>query len=338
MALVECVPNISEGRDGAKIAAVVDAVRAVKGAAVLHVDSGYDANRTVITFAAAPEAALEAGFALIERASEVIDMREQKGAHPRIGATDVFPFVPLEGATMSQCVDLANELGRLVAEELGIPVFLYEAAASQRERRDLSRIRGGEYEGLESKLTDPAWKPDFGSAKFNARSGATVIGARQFLLAYNVNLDTLDLALAREIAARIREKPESTFASRTHALKDCKAIGWLMPKYSCAQVSMNLTNFPVTGMFAAFNACAEIAREYGCALRGSELVGLVPRAALLAAGREIAAADRTRQPLSESAMIELACCYLGLSQFNAFKPQERIIEEVLLTSSPDLSV
>ena len=280
--IVECVPNISEGRNIKIVDEIVASVRAVGGVRILHVDSGFDANRTVVSFAGDSEAVLEGAFRLIRSAAALIDMRSHEGAHPRIGATDVCPFVPLEGASIEVCIDLACRLGRRVANELHIPVYLYEAAAERAERRSLSNIRRGGYEMLASKLRDPDWLPDFGAA-LNERSGATVIGARNFLIAYNVNLDTPDPVVAAEIAARIRETgrkratPEGMCSSSGGLLKCCKALGWYMKSYGCAQVSINLTNFHVTGLCDAFAACAREAETLGCRVCGSEIIGLVPQ-------------------------------------------------------------
>ncbi|HET6347453.1 MAG TPA: glutamate formimidoyltransferase, partial [Candidatus Krumholzibacteria bacterium] len=260
MKLIECVPNFSEGRDRAVIDAIVAAIAGADGAHMLDVDPGRDTNRTVVTFVAAADRVVEAAFRGIAKAAELIDMSQHHGEHPRMGATDVCPFVPLGTATMDDCVALARVLGERVAKELGIPVYLYEYAATHEDRRSLSSIRTGEYEGLAEKLRDPHWTPDFGAAKMNARSGATVIGARKFLIAYNVNLNTRDKKKASDIALDIREagrkkKDEhgrplrdqnGDFVYESGTLKACKAVGWYIEEYQRAQVSINLTDFDVT--------------------------------------------------------------------------------------------
>ncbi|MFN8389509.1 MAG: glutamate formimidoyltransferase [Bdellovibrionota bacterium] len=334
--LIECVPNISEGRDLTVLDEICAAITRVPGVRLLHVDRGIDANRTVLTFAGSPGAISDAAFEMYRVAAETINMERHHGAHPRIGAVDVCPFVPLDGATLEDCVGLARALGERVAASLKLPVYLYEAAASLPERMNLANIRRGEYESLPQKLSDPKWAPDFGEAKLNPRFGATVIGARNFLLAYNVSLNTVDTAAASEIAARIRESGRGADANARRIpgrLKSCKAIGWYMPAYGCAQVSMNLTDFQVTGLFDAFRECAREAGSMGLRATGSELIGLVPKAALVEAGRSILRATSAGDITEEAELIRLAVSFLGLSQFNEFKPDERIIER-LLDASP----
>lgn len=322
--LIECVPNISEGRDFAKVERIVDALAKVKGVFVLHVDSGADANRSVITFAGEPDAVEEGAFQLIQAASREIDMREQKGAHPRIGATDVVPFIPLKDATMADCVAIAKRLGKRTAKELKIPVYLYEEAASAPPRRNLATVRQGEYEGLRAKLNDPEWKADFGGKSFNERAGAVIIGARKFLIAFNVNLNTSDVLIARRIAAAVRTSGAVRDNVRVPGrLAACKAIGWHMPSFNCAQVSMNLYDIERTGLHEAFTACAEEAGKLGVKVTGSELIGLVPKIALLACGKMLTASS------DEGVLLTRAVEFLGLESFKPFKLDDRVIEFVL---------
>lgn len=348
--IVECVPNISEGRDRLKIDTIAAAAGSADGVRVLDVDAGMDTNRTVITLAGVPEAVLEGAFRLFEAASKVIDMRSHSGAHPRIGAVDVCPFVPVSGVTMEECVDLARRLGRRVAQELDVPVYLYEAAASSPGRKSLGVIRKGEYEGLAEKVKQPEWKPDFGRAEFNAKFGAAVIGARPFLIAYNVNLKTPDKKMAHEIAQAIRESGRPKRDSSGKPLKDkdgntisepgrfkkCAAVGWFIETYGCAQVSINLTDFKITGMHDVYDACEEEAARLGVEVSGSELIGLVPRQALLDSGRHYLKKNGGFPAASDSDLIATAVRSLGLSDLSPFKPEERIIEEKLKVRGGEL--
>lgn len=340
MRLVECVPNISEGRRPEVYETAAKAAASVPGVTVLNVDPGAETNRTVITFVGEPEAVLEGAFRLAARAVELIDMSAHHGAHPRIGAVDVVPFVPISGVTMDDCAALARRLGERVGNELGIPVYLYEHAASNPARRNLADVRAGEYEGLTEKLKDRAWKPDFGPASFVERSGATVIGARKFLVAFNVNLNTLDKRLATRVALDVREKGRIRRDEHGQPvldatgnplwdpglLKSVKAVGWVIPEFGCAQISMNLTDLDVTPLHVAFDTCDERARERGLRVTGSELVGLVPKSALLAAGRHYLRQMDRSVGLPESSLIHVAMRTLGLSEVKAFDPAERVIE------------
>ncbi len=340
MKLVECVPNISDGRRPEVYEAVARAAASVPGVTVLNVDPGAETNRTVITFVGEPEAVLEGAFRVASKAVELIDMAEHRGAHPRIGAVDVVPFVPVAGITMDECADLARRLGGRVGTELGIPVYLYEFAASSPNRRNLAEIRTGEYEGLADKLKSPDWRPDFGPAKLVPRSGATVIGARKFLVAFNINLNTLDKRLATRVALDVREKGRMRRDEHGQPvldakgnpvwdpgiLKSVKAVGWVIPEFGCAQISMNLTDLDVTPLHIAFDTCDERARERGLRVTGSELVGLIPKAALLAAGRHYLAQMGRSTGVPERALIHLAMRTLGLSEVKAFDPSERVIE------------
>ncbi len=334
--IVECVPNFSEGRDPGVVKRIAEAITGVPGVKFLSAEPDKDYNRTVVTFVGEPENVLEAAFRATARAAELIDMTRHSGEHPRLGATDVVPFVPVAGVTMEDCVSLARRFGERVAGELGIPVYLYEEAASRPERKNLATIRKGEYEGLRAKLADPAWVPDFGRTDFNARSGATVTGARSFLIAYNVNLSTADVAVASEIAARVREsgrvKKDDTGAAVLDAngnkvvipgtLRAVKAMGVLLEAHSIAQVSMNLVNFAVTPPHAAFEEVAAQARSLGVQATGSEIVGLTPRDALLLAGRHYAAGAS----MSDEQLLDLAIERLGLSQLEPFDRRKKIIE------------
>ncbi len=337
--LVECVPNFSEGRDIATIDAIAGAIRAVEGVRLLNVEPNGDYNRTVVTFVGHPDGVVEAAFQATRVAAELIDMRRHTGGHPRIGAADVVPFVPISGVTMDDCVKLANRYGLRVGEELNVPVYLYEEAARVPQRRNLATVRKGEYEGLAAKLADPEWRPDYGEPAMNERSGATVTGARTFLIAYNVNLATDSQPVAHEIALRIREsgRPmrgddgqivrDSAGKSITipGSLKSVKAMGVLLEKHHIAQVSINLTNYEITPPHAAFEQVAVEAKKLGTQATGSEIVGLTPRTALLVAGRHYA----NGREMTEEAFIALAIERLGLSQLEPFDPKKKIIEYML---------
>jgi len=346
--LVECVPNFSEGNDRGVIDAIVDAIASVEGAHVLDVDPGRDTNRTVVTFVASLDRAAEAAFRGISKAAELIDMSKHRGQHPRMGATDVCPFVPLGTTTMDECVALARELGARVGKELAIPVYLYEYAATHDDRRNLATIRAGEYEGLPEKLANPHWKPDFGPAKMNARAGATVIGARKFLIAYNVNLNTRDKKKANEIAFAIREQGRKKrdahgqfvrdmngdFVFDPGTLKACKAVGWYIDEYQRAQVSINLTDFDVTPPHVAFEECARQAAERGLRATGSELVGLVPLAAMRRAGQFYLEKQGASIGVPEPMLVETAIQSLGLRELGGFDPMQKIIEYRVANESP----
>lgn len=339
-ALVECVPNFSEGRDRAVLDAIAREIEGVDGVRLLDVDPGADTNRTVVTFVGPPGPVAEAAFRAIRCASERIDMSKHKGAHPRMGATDVCPFVPVSGITMEECAEIARRVGERVGRELAIPVYLYEHAASRPERRSLADIRVGEYEGLDAKLRDPVWKPDFGPATFHARAGATVIGAREFLIAYNVNLNTRDRKLANEIALSIRETgrlakdadgrtvldENGNPLRRAGLLKAIRAVGWYIDEYGCAQVSINLLDYNVTPVHAAFDACVAEAAKLGLRVTGSELVGLIPLEAVLQAGRHYLATQRKSTGVPESELVHVAVQSLGLASLTPFDPAKKIIE------------
>ena len=340
MKIVECVPNISEGRDPEVYNAVAQAAAAVPGVKLLDVDPGFETNRTVITFVGEPEAVLEGAYQLVVAARGLIDMRTHHGAHGRMGAVDVCPFVPVAGATMDDCVELANRLGRRVGDELSLPVFLYEFAATRPERQSLAAIRKGEYEALERKLEDPDFAPDYGPAVFVPEFGAMVTGARKFLVAYNVNLNVSDKRWANRVAFDVREMgrtvmgPDGKKVAQPGMLKAVRGMGWYIPEYGCAQVSMNLIDIDVTPVHTAFDACEESARERGLRATGSELVGLVPKSSILAAGRHYLERMGRSQGVPESDIVHTATRSLGLSEVAAFEPGEKIIEDILAPARP----
>ena len=339
--IVECVPNFSEGRDRGIIDQITESIKQVEGVALLDVDPGADTNRTVVTFVGDPESAVEAAFQAIKRASELIDMSKHSGAHARMGATDVCPFIPVSGMSMEDCADLARKLGERVGAELDIPVYLYEFAASSPERQNLATVRAGEYEGLEAKLQDSNWKPDFGEAKFNPRSGATVIGARKFLIAYNINLNTRDRKKATDIALEVREAGRNKRdpvtnkfirdengvpIKRPGKLKAVKAVGWYIDEYNMAQISMNLVDQEVTPIHVAFDEVAKQADLRGLRVSGSELVGLIPLNAMLDAGKYFLKKQNSSTAVSEAELIRIAIQSMGLNEISPFIPEERIIE------------
>lgn len=341
--LIECVPNFSEGRDQNIIRQITGAIESVDGVSLLDVDPGATTNRIVVTFVGDPNAAVEAAFRGIKEAAELIDMRKHKGAHPRMGATDVCPFIPVSNVTWEEAIDCANRLGKRVGEELKIPVYLYEKAAKHESRSNLSVIRSGEYEGFFQKIKQPEWKPDFGPAVFNEKSGATVIGVRDFLVAYNVNLNTKSVRRATSIAFDVREqgrvKTEDGMPSGKPVLdsngepvrvpgmlKHVKAIGWFVKEYGIAQVSMNLTNIEETPLHVAFDACVEAASKRGLRVTGSEIVGMVPKKCLVDAGRYFLRKQRWSQGASEEELIDIAIRSMGLSELKPFEPKEKVIE------------
>lgn len=333
MRIVECVPNFSEGRDRSVIDAIAQSLRDCAGVKLLDVDPGESTNRTVITFVGPPEHMVEAAFQAAATAYRLIDMTKHRGEHPRLGAVDVVPFIPVSGVTMEECVELSRQFGRRVAEELGVPVYLYEEAQPREHRRALRDIRSGEYEGLARRIAQPEWQPDFGAAQFHARSGATVTGARFFLIAYNVNiLGTSNQA--HRLALDIREQgravkgPDGKEVQQPGRFKAVKALGWHLEQFDLAQVSINLDNYRVTPLHAVFEAVREGARELNVGVAGSEIVGLVPLEAILMAadyyiGRE------NLFILDERQKIRLAVDRLGLSSLHPFKPEEKIIEYMI---------
>ena len=341
MKIIECVPNFSEGRDRSVLDALAKAIESVEGTALLDVDAGQDTNRTVFTFVGSPEAVGEAAFRAASAAADRIDMSRHQGAHARIGSMDVCPFVPVGGgATMEDCVEVARVVGARIGEVLAIPVYLYESAATRPERRNLADVRRGEYESLRARFDDPEWAPDFGPASFNERSGATAVGARSFLIAYNVNLNTRDRKLAHDIALDIREKgrakrgpdgamlrdAEGAVIKTPGTLQATKAVGWFMPEFGRAQVSINLVDFEQTAPHEAFEEIRRQASRRGLRVTGSELVGLIPREALLAAGRYYLRAQERSAGLPEPLVVETAITSLGLNDVKPFDPSQRVIE------------
>ncbi len=344
--IIECIPNISEGRDRATINAIAAVVETVQGVMLLDVDPGAATNRTVITFAGEPEAVIEAAFLLIKKAAELIDMRHHKGEHPRQGATDVCPLVPISGVTMDECVALSHRLGERVGKELGIPGYFYEYAAKTPARQNLANNRKGEYENI-GKIETAEWKPDFGSDKVNdtvRKAGITTIGARDFLVAYNVNLNTTSTRRANAIAFDIREAGRVLNDPKTNkplldengvekrvpgTLKYVKGIGWYIPEYGIAQLSLNLTNITKTPVHIAFDEACKKAQERGVRVTGSELVGLIPKQSLLDAADYFLKKQERSLGISEKEKIKIAVKSLGLDDLAPFKPEEKIIEFII---------
>jgi glutamate formiminotransferase / formiminotetrahydrofolate cyclodeaminase len=341
--LIECVPNFSEGRDLTIIKQITDAIESVEGVKLLDVDPGKATNRTVVTFVGEPEKVVQAAFLGIQKACELIDMSKHTGEHPRMGATDVCPLIPVANISMEETAAWASKLGQKVGENLNLPIYLYEAAATRPERKNLATIRAGEYEALPEKMLNPTWKPDFGPAIFNAKSGATVIGARDFLIAYNVNLNTTSVRRANSVAFDIREKgrvlregdpingkilkdENGAELRSTGMLKGVKAIGWYIEEYGVAQISMNITDIAATPLHEAFEACCKSADSRGMRVTGSELVGLVPLKVMLDAGKFFLKKQQRSVGVSESELIKIAVKSMGLDELSPFDPQRKIIE------------
>lgn len=330
--IVECVPNFSEGRDKNKIDEIVHAISSINGVQLLDIDPGQATNRTVVTFAGNPDAVVEAAFQGIKKSAELINMLHHKGEHPRQGATDVCPIIPISGVSLEECIELANGLGKRVGEELNIPVYLYALAAKKPERIKLPDIREGEYEALEEKLKKPEWGPDYGPVKFNAKSGATVIGARKFLIAYNVNLNTRNVKIAKEIGQAIREKgwnKKDKDGNKTHIpgmFKHVQATGWYITEYGRAQVTINILDHIETPIHAVFDAVKKLAEERGARVTGSELVGLIPKDALLEAGRYYLKKQGASSAVTEKELIRIAILSMGLSELAPFDINKKIIE------------
>jgi glutamate formiminotransferase/formiminotetrahydrofolate cyclodeaminase len=348
--LIECVPNFSEGRDLDIIRQITMAIESAEGVSLLDVDPGASTNRTVVTLVGSPEAVVEGAFRGIQKAAELIDMRKHKGAHPRMGATDVCPFIPVSNVSWEEAIACANQLGKRVGDELNIPVYLYEKAAKNPSRSNLSVIRSGEYEGFFEKIKEAAWKPDFGPAVFNEKSGATAIGAREFLVAYNVNLNTKAVRRATSVAFDVRENGRIKTDDGTPygkpvldangepvrvpgMLKHVKAIGWYVQEYGIAQVSMNLTNIEETPLHAAFDACNEAASKRGLRVTGSEVVGMLPKKCLVDAGKYFLRKQQWSEGASEEDLIDIAVRSMGLSELKPFDPKEKIIEFKMESSS-----
>jgi glutamate formiminotransferase/formiminotetrahydrofolate cyclodeaminase len=344
--IIECVPNFSEGRDMSVIKQITDVIESVEGVKLLDIDPGKDTNRTVVTFVGGPEEVSAAAFLAVKKASEIIDMSKHHGEHPRMGATDVCPFIPVSGVTMEETAKYARKLAKRIGDELNIPVYCYENAAFGEKRRNLANCRSGEYEGLKKKLSDPEWKPDFGPAVFNAKAGATAVGARDFLVAFNVNLNTTSIRRANAIAYDVREKGrplregdpvtgkivkdkngEQIMVPGT--LKSVKAIGWYIEEYGIAQISMNLTNISVTPVHIAFDEVCRKAHDRGLRVTGSELVGLIPLKAMLDAGKYFLLKQQRSIGVSDNELIKIAVKSLGLNDIHKFNPEEKIIEFVM---------
>jgi glutamate formiminotransferase/formiminotetrahydrofolate cyclodeaminase len=353
--LIECVPNFSEGRDPNIIRQITDAIESVDGVSLLDVDPGASTNRTVVTLVGSPDAVVEAAIRGIKKAAELIDMRRHKGAHPRMGATDVCPFIPVSNVSWEEAIECANRLGKRVAEELKIPVYLYEKAAKHQARSNLSVIRAGEYEGFFEKIKQSEWKPDFGPSIFNEKSGATVIGVRDFLVAYNVNLNTKSVRRANAVAFDVREQGRTKTEDGTPSgkpvldssgepvrvpgmLKHVKAIGWFVKEYGIAQVSMNLTDIEKTPLHAAFDACCEAASNRGLRVTGSEIVGMVPKKCLVDAGRYFLRKQKWSEGASEEELIDLAIRSMGLGELKPFDPKDKVIEFKIESSAPRKSL
>jgi glutamate formiminotransferase/formiminotetrahydrofolate cyclodeaminase len=340
--IIECVPNFSEGRDPAIIHQITDAIESVEGVRLLNVDPGKATNRTVVTFVGEPEAVIEAAFRAIKKAGELIEMSKHQGAHPRMGATDVCPLIPIAGITLEETANYAQKLAKRVGNELQIPVYCYEAAQPDKSRSNLSVIRAGEYEGFFKKIKDPAWKPDFGPIEFDVKRGATVIGARDFLVAYNINLNTTSIRRANAVAFDIREAGRVKLengkkvldergnpVSIPGSLKAVKAIGWFIEEYGIAQISMNLTNINITPLHIAFDEACKKATERGLRVTGSELVGLVPLKSMLDAGKYFLEKQQRSTGVPDRELIRIAIKSMGLEDLTKFKPEERIIEYLL---------
>lgn len=344
--LIECVPNFSEGVNLAIIKQITDEVESVEGVRLLNVDPGKATNRTVVTFVGEPKQVIEAAFLAIKKAGELIDMTKHKGEHPRMGATDVCPLIPIANITMEETAEYAKQLAKRVGEELGIPAYLYQHAQTDKKRDNLSVIRAGEYEGFFEKIKLPEWKPDFGPAEMDSKRGATVIGARDFLIAYNINLNTTSTRRANAIAFDVREAgrvmregdlvngkivtdENGNPRSVPGTLKSVKAIGWYIEEYGVAQISMNLTNIEVTPIHVAFDEVCKKAAERGIRVTGSELVGLIPLKAMLDAGKYFLRKQQRSVGVSESEIIKIAIKSLGLDELGPFNPEERIIEYLL---------
>jgi len=350
--IIECVPNFSEGNDMNIIKQITDEIELVDGISLLDVDPGKATNRTVVTFVGAPEEVSEAAFRAVKKASELIDMSKHRGEHPRMGATDVCPMVPVSNITMEETVEYARKLAERIGDDLGIPVYCYENAALKEDRRNLASCRAGEYEGLKEKFTDPQWEPDFGPAEFNSMSGATAVGARDFLVAYNVNLNTTSVRRANSVAFDIREKgriKRENGSIKGKAIKDengepvrvlgtlkcIKAIGWYIEEFGIAQISINLTDISITPVHIAFDEVCKKAETRGLRVTGSELVGLIPLKAMLDAGRYFLKKQKRSLGVSDNELIKIAVKSMGLDELYEFKPEEKIIEYVMVKNTPD---
>ena len=349
MKLIECVPNFSEGRDKDVINQITSEITSISNVKLLDVDPGKDTNRTVVTFVGPPDKVIEAAFLAISKASELIDMSNHKGAHPRMGATDVCPFIPIQGVSVDECISYSNELAEKVAQKLNIPIFMYEKSATKKDRQNLANIRKGEYEGMSEKLKLKEWNPDYGSPKFNIKSGVTAIGVREFLIAYNINLNTSDKKLASDIALDIREAgrakrdkngkiirdKNNVMVKVPGSLKAVKAVGWYLNEHNVAQVSMNLVNYKITSVYKAFEEVRQQAQKRGMRVTGSELVGLIPLQPLLDAGQYFLKKQNKSEGVTNAQLIHIAVKSLGLDEMYDFNKNEKIIEYII-DDSPKL--
>jgi glutamate formiminotransferase/formiminotetrahydrofolate cyclodeaminase len=347
--ILECVPNFSEGNNMEIINRIAQEINSVEGVKVIDIDPGKATNRTVITFVGTPDEVCEAAFRAVRKASELIDMSKHKGEHPRFGATDVLPLIPVKGITMEETVEYARKLGQRIGEELGIPIYCYEFAASEEKRRNLANCRAGEYEGLPQKLIDPAWKPDYGPAAFNdtvRKSGAIALSARNFLIAYNVNLNTTSTRLASSIASDIREKGrvkregdpltgeivKDEHGNKVYTpglLKGVKGIGWYIEEYGIAQLSFNITDITVTSMHRVFELACERAAIRGVRVTGSELIGVIPLQAMLDAGKYFLQKQKHSTDIPDDEILKIAVKSMGLDELAPFDPRKKIIEYLL---------
>lgn len=333
--IIECVPNFSEGRDMNIIKQITDAIESVEGIKLLNVDPGKATNRSVVTFVGDENNVVEAAYRAISKAAELIDMRKHEGEHPRFGATDVCPFIPIANATMDDCIACAKKLGERVGKDLKIPVYLYEYAASAPHRKNLASVRAGEYEGIAQKIKTKDWKPDFGPVAWNEKSGNVAIGARDFLVAYNVNLNTTSVRRANSVAFDVREQGRKVKnelgeeVTQPGACKSVKGIGWYIAEYGVAQVSMNLTNINITPVHVAFDGCVKSAYNRGMRVTGSELIGLMPLKAILDAGKYFLLKQNRSTGVSEDELIKIAVKSMGLDELTPFEPRKRIIEYML---------
>ena len=330
--IIECVPNFSEGRNMKVIDSIAESIRQSGGVKVLNVDPGAATNRTVITFAGSPESVVEAAFQGVKKAGEMIDMRQHHGAHPRLGATDVLPLVPVSGITLEECAQIAEDLARRIYTELGIPCYCYEAAARKPERKNLAVCRAGEYEGLAERMKDPDRQPDFGPGEYTeraAQTGATNVGARDFLIAVNFNLNTTSVSDANAIAFEVREKGRPvTVDGKTvmipGTLKGCKAIGWFIEEYGIAQVSMNITDINTTPLHVAFNEVCRAAKERGLQVTGTEIIGLIPKTSLIEAGCHFL--EKSSSDVPEEEIMKAAIKSMGLDDLRPFNINEKVVE------------
>ena len=351
MKLIECVPNFSEGQDKNIIKQITDSIIQNDNVTLLDVDPGKDTNRTVVTFVGPPDAVIESAFNAIKSASLLIDMSSHKGEHPRMGATDVCPLIPIKGVTIKECIEYSKILAKRVSDELNIPTFLYEYSAKASERKNLANIRKGEYEGMFEKISKPKWKPDFGPAKNNIKSGVTAIGAREFLIAYNVNLNTFDKKIASDIALDVREAGRAKRDSQGKIIRDkdgkiikvpgtlkhCKAVGWYIDEYKQAQVSINLTNYKKNSIHKTFEEVRKQARKRGVRVTGSEIVGLLPLDALVSSGKYYLKKQKRTTGLPESDLISIAISSLGLNDISIFDHNKKIIEILINTEKTSFS-